>query len=882
MDMKTDKRRAREGVWEDRWIPSSCTICYSGCSILAHRVNGTIIKIEGNPASPAGAGRLCAKGVSGMMLLYDPHRVNTPLRRTNPEKGIGIDPGWERISWDEAMSEIVKRFGEIHKEDPRQLVVQVTTTISPSSLLFFGFGWAFGTPNMWVAGGGLHCGNGAHAAGGITHASWSVVPDFKYCNYALYFGASKGHGAGHAATANIGLAADARERGMRQVVVDPICNFAAAKAHEWVPIRVGTDAALALAMANCLVNELGIYDAEYLRDRTNGIYLVGADDKYCRDPASGKPLIWDAQTSAAKPYDDPAARHAALTGEYVVNGEVVQTAFERLRNALKKHTPERSEKTTGIAAGTVRRLAREFGEAARIGSTIVIDGVTLPYRPASAIFFRGAQAHKNSMFNCFAIDLLNHIVGAADVVGGTLGFNPVCHGHPETGRPSYTPRADRDGLMATGVWMLPHVPYPVAEPRHPDSMGLTELFPLSHVSPLLVSSDQEFWWEKFKLPYRPKAMLNYGANSLMSVGNKEAAAKSLAKYEFIVSFDLFLNEFSDFADIILPDLSYLEVLDPRPNYPFIFDHPGGMGDWGWPIRQPVVEPTHERRSARDVMLEIAYRLELGPEINMAVNSYFGLDGPQMLDPAGRYTIEDISDRELKHKFGESRGLEWFKEHGLITWPKKVEEVYWRTFVDVRIPIYHEYLIELGEQTDRIFRDVGLSLDLDYYGPIPDWLPCPTHEVTDPDFDLVAIYYRDAIQVNGFTMENPWLDELAQMDPFSYRIAINTETARRKGLKDNDTVWVETVKGRRVAGRVRLTQGIQPETLGIAACAGHWTEHQPIAKGKGVFFNDLIEIDFEHTSPINLNMDVCTKVRITKCAEDLDAISALDRTSPLRS
>ena len=118
-------------IWEDKWIPSACTICYGGCSILVHRVNGTVIKIEGNPKSPVGSGRLCAKGISGIMFLYDPHRVNTPLRRTNPKKGIGIDPGWKPISWDEAMDEIVERLKKLHAEDPRQLVLQITTTLAP-------------------------------------------------------------------------------------------------------------------------------------------------------------------------------------------------------------------------------------------------------------------------------------------------------------------------------------------------------------------------------------------------------------------------------------------------------------------------------------------------------------------------------------------------------------------------------------------------------------------------------------------------------------------------------------------------------------------------------------------------------------------------------
>ncbi len=857
-----DKKRDPKN-WEDEWIPSACTICYGGCSIQAHRVNGTVIKIEGNPKSPIGSGRLCAKGISGIMLLYDPNRLNTPLRRTNPNKGINVDPGWKPISWDEALDEVVTRLKKLHVEDPRQLVLQVTTTLAPSSLVFFPFGWAFGTPNMWVAGGGVHCGNGAHASGGITHASWSIVPDFKHCNYALYFGASKGHGAGHVGTPNITLAADARERGMHMVVVDPMCNFAAAKADEWVPIRPGTDAAMALAMANCLVNEFRIVDTEYLRTKTNAVYLIRPDGTYARDPRSGKPLVWDDNSGATKPYDDPGAKHAALEGMYQANGESCQPAFARLKEHLKKYTPKRAEEITGVPAETIRRVAREFGEAARVGSTIVIDGVTLPYRPASAIFFRGAQGHKNSMHNCFAVDLLNHIVGCADVVGGTLGFNPVCYGHPETGRPHYVPRADRDGLMATGVWMLPHVPYPPAEPRRPDSLGFIELFALSHVSPIMASSDQEQCWQKFKLPYRPKMMINYGANSIMSVGNKDAVAASLKTYDFIVSFDIFLNEFSDFADIILPDACYLEVVDPRPNFPFIFNHPAGEGEWGWPIRQPVVQPTHDRRSARDVMLQLAYRLGLGAEINMALNSYYGLDGPEMLDPSKVYTMEEIADRDLKHNFGPERGLAWFKEHGVITWPKRVDEVYWRPFLDVRIPIYHEYLIDLVQRTGSICREAGLRLDPSYYGPCPEWLPCPSHEVTDPDFDLFAFYYRDAVQCNGFTMENPWLDEAARIDPYSYRIAINADTARRKGLADNDVVWLQTVTGRRVAGRIKLTQAVHPEAVGIAACAGHWSKHQPIAQGKGVFFNDLLEVDFEHTSPVNLNLDLCTKVKVTR-------------------
>ena len=108
----------------------------------------------------------------------------------------------------------------------------------------------------------------------------------------------------------------------------------------------------------------------------------------------------------------------------------------------------------------------------------MIEGKTFPYRPVSAIYFRGSQGHKNSVYNCYAIGLLNHLVGAADVVGGTWGFNPVCHGHPETGKPYYVPKAGPDGLMVTGTWMSLHLPFPLSEPRVPENMGLRDLFPL--------------------------------------------------------------------------------------------------------------------------------------------------------------------------------------------------------------------------------------------------------------------------------------------------------------------------------------------------------------------------------------------------------------------
>jgi molybdopterin-containing oxidoreductase family molybdopterin binding subunit len=845
----------------DQWIQSACGLCYGTCSIRAHVVDGVLVKIEGNPESSIGRGRLCGKGVSGIMTLYDPNRVNVPLRRTNPIKGIDVDPVWKEISWEEALDEVVDRLRKVHEEDPRKLFVQRTTTNTSSRVPINAFAAAFGTPNLWAAGGGLHCGNGAHLINGLIHASWSLVPDFRYCKYAIYFGASKGHGAGHVACTNIADAADARVRGMRLVVVDPMCNFASAKATEWVPLRPGTDAALALAMLNVIVNELGVWDAEYLARKTNAPYLIGSDGHYLRDPDTGKPLLWDFEREEAVRYDDPRSSKAALLGEYMVSGVRARPAFSLLREHVRQFTPAWAERISSVPAGTISRLAREFATEAMVGSTIVLEGKSLPYRPVAAIYFRGAQGHKNSVYNCLAVELLNQVVGASDVVGGALGFNPVSYGHPETGKPYYVPTAGPDGLMVTGTWVAPHLPYPFPDPKLPDNMSLGGLFPLGMMAPTMASKDQEDLWTRFNLPYRPEAMINYGANSLLSVGNSETVAESLKKIPFIVSFDIMLTEFSNFADIILPDACYLESLDSRPNAPFIFNHPAGLGEWSWPIKQPVVPPSGQRRPAPEVLLEIADRIGIREEYNAALNVYLKLDGPQRLSLGTRYSYEEISDRELKCNFGPERGLEWFKTQGVIRWPKRVEEVYWRPFLDVRVPVYWEFLVSLHEKAKPIARARGLDWDDAYYEPLPRWLPCPSHEVADPSYDLFGFYYRDTIHTNSFTNENPWLDEAARLDPFSYTIAINATTAARKGLREGQEVWLESVHGRRVRGRLHLTEAVHPEGLGVGGCAGHWAKTLPVARGKGIFYNELLEIDWEHTSPVNLNLDTCVKLRV---------------------
>lgn len=852
---------------EDVWIPSTCGMCYAACAIRVRRVNGVVVKIEGNPDSPQSSGRLCPKGVAGVMTLYDPNRLNTPLKRTNPEKGIGVDPGWVPISWDEALDTIADRLKKIRQDDPRKLFYSGTTILPFVHSLCRQFVTAFGSPNTLSSGGSLHCGNGAHPVGGMLHASWSIVPDFQFCNYAIYFGASKGHAAGHAANATAQMAADARARGMKLVVVDPMCNFASAKASEWLSVPPGTDGILALGMLNVLLNELGIYDAPYLQKFTNAPYLIQPDGRYRRDKASGKPLVWDSKENKARTFDDPFVGEFALEGSFIVDGVECHPAFQLLKEHVKKYTPEQAAEITTIPASTIRRIAKEFGEAARIGSTIKIEGKELPYRPAAAVFFRGAEGHSNAMQTCMAISLLNQVVGAADVPGGCMGFSPTTFGFPETGRPNLVPRPDEDGLMIASGWFLPHLPYPTHKPVPPQDLGLLDLFPLSPQSPFHVSADRKELWAKLGLSYKPEMMLNFGANNILSIGNSQVLAEVFKEIPFIVSSNIFLNEFTDFADIVLPDTSFLERYHPSSTFPFIFSHPSGLGEWSWGIFQPVVEPLPQRRNIAEVMLELAYRIggDLPAKYHAIINRYLGdaLAEPYKLAPDGRYTWEEICDRVLKSTFGEERGLEWFKKHGIVKWKKKVEEVYWRPFLKVRVPIYFEFLRGVGEEAKKIAQGAGISLDTLYYSPLPEWIPCASHRVKSPEHDLFAFYFRDTLHTDSATNENPWLDEASRMNPYTYFVSINTETARRKGIKAGDTVVLESAKGRKIKGKARLTECVHPLGVAVASSGGHWTTGQPIARGKGVHFDDLLEVDFDHIDQATLNMDTCARVKIYK-------------------
>ncbi|HLE04903.1 MAG TPA: molybdopterin-dependent oxidoreductase, partial [Anaerolineales bacterium] len=570
-----------------------------------------------------------------------------------------------RISWDEALEIVTARLKKIRAEDPRKLVVSSFDTRGQSGVFFGAWAAACGTPNFWGGGAQYFCGNGYHPVTYLTHGTWFGEPDVRRCRYLMLFGTQNGSVSNHLPMDLAAKMADARMAGMKLIVVDPVGINAASKAHEWVPIRPGTDGALALAMINVLLNEEGKYDRDFLAKFTNGPYLIREDGHYLRDGESGKPLLWDESAARPRPFDDPAMGSVALEGRFPVDGKQFPTAFTLFKEHVRQYSPESAAPITTIAADTIRRLAREFGEAAEIGSTIIIDGKELPLRPAAANWYRGATAHKHGMLTGLAIQFLNVIVGAIDVPGGHLGSNPVSQTSPL----HWSPVASADGLIIPqGYARRRKPPYPATKVKPPERFDLLDLCPVApYGGPFF--TEALLHPQDYKLSYFPEMLIVSRSNLLMTCANPDQMAEALRKIPFVVAFACEMSETAEFADIVLPDAHYLERLDAIPNEPTEFVA-AGEGFWYWMLRQPVVPPRGEARGWVEVLFELADRAGFRGDLYTLLNATLDLKEPFAYKPAEKYGWEELADRWMKSWFGPEKGLKWFKENGFLITGKK--------------------------------------------------------------------------------------------------------------------------------------------------------------------------------------------------------------------
>ncbi len=840
-----------------QWVHSVCNMCIVGCGIRVLVDKGVVLSIEGDPASPLNKGKMCAKGISGIMDLYNVNRVRSPLKRTNPEKGIHADPKWQKISWDEALSTIAEKLLAI-KDRPKSLYLQPWGGSQMLTGWLQSLGVAMGTPHT-VTASSPTCGKVIHPVEFFSGGGFHQQPDLHYCKYCILVGTQTGIGGRHAFTHMVRDMAEARERGMKLVAIDPIGVWAGSKADEWIPIRPGTDAAIALSMMHVLLNELGIFDRDSLKRRTNAGYLVGSDGRYLRHPASQKPLIFDRVDGKARTHDDPDIKDYALEGTFVVGEVTGQPCLELLKKRVANYPPEKVEEITTIPAQTIRRIAREFGEAAMVGSTITMGGVQLPYRPACVDWARGPQGHKHGFAHGWALRLLNIVIGSVNVPGGILstGASGKSPWH-------WQPAGGTDGLLEHGgsLFELGHTSgFPGRQPTLPKRLDLAELFPVAGhqttIPPLTVNN-----LEQYGLDYKIEVLMHTPTNVMLGhYGDAKVAERFLKSIGFIAGFNEQINETTLFDDIVLPVPAYLERYEFPSGYDVNF--PVGTDDYAFRIRQPVVSRPPDMMDSVEAVIEIADRVGLLSDLYRMTNHHYRLKKPYALEPGQKYSIEEICDRIARSWFGEGHNLEWFKKNGMLSFKRDVDTSYIGPFLKARIPVYLEHLIPRGEELKEVTDKMRLDWDISDYQPVPDWQPCPSYQAHQKtDYDLIAVHYKLPYIYGHFSNENPWLNELCERVPLSYNLLINEEVAKKKGIKDGDEVWLESPV-QKVRTKAKLSQCIHPEVVGVAGFFGHWSPEMPVSRGKGISFNNLLPHDMEHIDMISTALDHCVQVKVYK-------------------
>ena len=436
---------------------------------------------------------------------------------------------------------------------------------------------------------------------------------------------------------NARLRADAVRRGIKEIVFDPMGNFAGGKATEWIAILPGTDTAVGLAIANYIVNMRGEMDELYLKAKTNFVYLIREDGTYMRHTDSGKPLVYDTKAGTAKEYDDKSAawEDLALDGEYEYNGEKVVPSFVPFKEHLKQYTVEWASKVSSVPAAKILEVAKGWVDNAQIGATITIEGNTYPYRPVSSVTFRGSQGHSNGIHQVAAIDLMSQLVGAEDVPGGTLGWPAIRRAYPG-GNYEQTCTVGTDGVIVPSVFYS-HDPWPVHAPSYPaTNMGCVDVWTHCTLSHIPYVEEVDYIHEKLGMKAKPEMIFGISANFVISNSDWDTAVRNF-KDCFVVQNDLWVNETDQaIGDIILPDLSYLEKdcwsseIDA-----FFFSGSPSYEDWYVHLQQPVAEPIGESRFFMDVYIDIANRVGVLDKFNQKLNEYYGVTDENLkIKPGG--------------------------------------------------------------------------------------------------------------------------------------------------------------------------------------------------------------------------------------------------------
>jgi anaerobic selenocysteine-containing dehydrogenase len=739
-----------------------CAMCISRCGVVATVDGGVLTRVNADPAHPNGC--ICVKGTAAPEIIYSPDRLQYPMKRTRP-KGEK-DPGWVRISWDEAMGFIVSRLLDVKaKYGPEAIVFGMGTPsasgISDAARWLERLANAFGSPNLMAP---LYiCNWHREWASHYTYGVATPPPDYDNSRCIVLWGFNP-HASWPAAATRINKA---KARGAKLIIIDPRKTNMVDGADLWLQVRPGRDGVLALSMIHVLLEEK-LFDDAFVREWTNGSFLVRDDNQQlltARDIfAAGDSesfFVWDERGNDLVSYraDQGYARDGitpALSGAHAValkDRSVVtcRPALHRLMEIAEHYAPERAENLTWVPARDVRRAARMFAAE----------------KPSCYYSWVGIELHSDATQTNRALCTLYALTGQFDERGSNVIF------------------ANTPVRPITGQQLLPKqiVARRLGYPEYPlGSPGDSGRVQAAHFYRAILTGE----------PYPVKALLSFGGDLLLAHADAAHGEAALKALDFYAQVDIFANPSAVFADLLLPASTCWEREGLMTSFPTAQD----TATWAQ-LRPAVVPPLHESRADLEIVFDLAMRLGLKEhffdgDADAAMNYH--------LAPSG-LTVEKLREQPMgiraalqtryrKHaEFDDQIG----RPRGFPTPTRKIE-------------IFSTRLAQGG------------------YPPLPG-MPMPAESVdhrpgTSNDYPLILTSFRLVQFCDQQHRNIPRLRKQAR-EPF---VEINPSTASALGIEENDWVILETRYGE-VRLKAKLNKFIHREVA--ATQHGWWQGCEPL-------------------------------------------------------
>lgn len=749
----------------ERKVRTTCFDCHSKCGvILTVNDDNEIVRVEGDKNNPVNDGILCVKAFSAQEIHSHPDRLKYPMKRKTwsveePHTENRGKDEWERITWDEALDLIEAKMRQIIDEYGSESIIISQGTGRGSNHFLDRLN------NSWNGGGKVwptHVCLLPNLA--QTHVTWGRMfhpheaCDYRNAGSIVMWGTNPIRSRQYSGLRIM----DAKRNGAHVVVVDPVFRDIGAKADLWVPVRPGTDGALALCLTNLMFESGKFMKAHDLLCRwTNAPFLVneetmtmvreadliegGADEHYIVwDEKTGSPASW------APEYEkfDREGVEPALMGEYEVtladgSKATFKTALEVYRGMVTEWTPE---KTSAVTWTPKEKILQMF------------DIITNPTDGKSSLltaYLGACMMTSNALQSGRAITILQ------------LLLNP--------------PIDDKGGIYFNTFWEFMLDPKITAYDRVPEKLRLgydkhpmyTQVYGKANIP-----NDV---WESMLTgkPWPVKAMISVANDPLGCFEDTNKIHKALLSpiLEMNVDMDYFMHPGNEIADIVLPAAHWSERVG-------VFDEELYPEPCPFVVPQKAVTPPGEAWDDWDFQRELGKRFapDLWPWESSEEMQLWRLNEFH-LKPNGK---EPITDYEEAAKIG------YFIEYGGKNRVTKQHEkglVKFQT-PTMRIEVFSEQMPSYG-----------------YDSPLPTY-----SEPYESPYSTPELYKEyDLCLTTGARdyafYHSAWTNIAHQriLEPWPY-IEINEEDARERQISEGEWLWVESPRGK-IQAKARISKGV---------------------------------------------------------------------------